>query len=408
VQSGEAVVETDRGVVFVRGGLCDERLLIALDPKPSKPARGRVLSVLSAAPERVEPACPHVLRCGGCPLMHASLTQQRALKLGFLRAALIKAGAPPELVLHESLADEVLQYRRRARLAFQVARGARKLGYRRERSHELADVDSCAVLQPALAAALAAARAQLLPRLADEGELSLALGRSGRAVLVLRSQGVQAPELYTACEQLVRSGEVEGIALFAAGATQPARFGDPSEWTLDLHGQPLEGATGGFSQAHATMNRQLVLRALERAAPAGQKWIELYAGHGNFTLALAPGAAAYTAVEHDPAAAAALRRNVAARSLSAKLVEADALTYAIPAGLDGVLLDPPRSGAGGLLTRLGQRKVKRIVYVSCDPQTLGRDLAELLGKGYSVSWAEAFEMFPQTADLESLVVLERD
>jgi 23S rRNA (uracil1939-C5)-methyltransferase len=408
VASGEAVVETEHGIVFVRGGLRDERLVIALDPKSHKPARGRVLSVLSPAPERVQPACAHALRCGGCPLMHASLAQQRTLKLGFLREALRKAGLDPAFPLAETLAHEVLGYRRRARLSFQVARGARKLGYRRERSHELADVEHCVVLEPALAGALRSARETLLPGLAGEGELLLAQGREGRPVLVLLCQAAQAPALYAACDGLVKAGQIAGVALYAAGATQPARFGDPSEWSLDLNGLPLEGTMGGFSQAHAEINRRLVARVRERVEPAGQKLLELYAGHGNFTVALAGSAAAYTAIEQDAAALAALRTNLAARGLSAKVVQADALGYAIPAGLDVALLDPPRAGAPGLLSRLGQRKVRRIVYVSCDPQTLGRDLSELLGKGYHASWAEAFEMFPQTPDLETLVVLERD
>lgn len=407
VPSGEAVVETERGIVFVRGGLRDERLLISLDEKPQKPARGRVVAVLSGAPERVQPACPHAQRCGGCPLMHAALPMQRALKLGFLRAALGKAGLDPSFPLAECLSDQVLGYRRRARLSFAVARGARQLGYRRERSHQLADVDHCVVLHPTLQAALECARAALLPGLKGEGELSLALGTGAQAVLVLHCQVAQEPALYGACERLVAERKLAGIALFAAGATKPARFGDPSEWSLDLEQRPLEGATGGFSQAHAEINQRLVERVRERVAPAGQRVLELYAGHGNFTVALAAAAAQYTAVEQDAAAVAALRKNLAQRGLSAKVVEADALSYAIPNGTEVVLLDPPRLGAPGLLARLAQRKIKRVVYVSCDPQTLGRDLAELLGHGYRPSWVEAFEMFPQTADLESLAVLER-
>lgn len=407
VPSGEAVVETERGVVFARGGLRGERVLVALDPKPTKPARGRIVSVLSAAPERIEPVCPHVLRCGGCPLMHASLERQRALKLGFLRDALVKAGADPALEVHQTLAKDVLGYRRRARLAFQVARGAHKLGYRRERSHELADVERCPVLQPTLQAALESARAVLLPLLTGEGELLLARGAEGRPALVIRAEAAQSPGVYAACERLVQDGHVAGIALFAAGATKPARFGDATEWNPDHRGVPLEAASGGFSQAHEEINRRLVERVVERCAPAGRTILELYAGHGNFTVGLAASAAAYTAVEQDAAAVAALRKNLATRGLSAKVVEGDAMSYAISAGFDLVLLDPPRTGAPGLLTRLGERKIKRIVYVSCDPQTLARDVAELLGRGYRLTWAEAFEMFPQTADLESLVCLER-
>lgn len=408
VQSGEAVAETERGIVFVRGALKGERVAISLDPKVSKPLRGRVISVLEASPARVEPPCPYVLRCGGCPLMHASLEEQRALKLGFLQAALRKAGAPTELEVKQTLTSQVLAYRRRARLAFQVARGARKLGYRRDRSHELADVDSCVVLKPVLGAALTVLRERLLPELAGEGEISLALARDGRAIAVVRTPDLQSPALYAACDALVQCGALAGLALYAGGVSKPAQFGENSEWTEAHDGGPLEGAMAGFSQAHGEVNRALVERVRQLANVAGLKALELYAGHGNFTVALAQSAASYTAVEQDSAAVAALRRNLGARQITAKVVEGDARAYTVPAGLDLVLLDPPRGGAAGLLTRLAERKAKRILYVSCDPQTLARDVAELLPRGYSISWAEAFEMFPQTADLETVLQLTRD
>ncbi len=406
MQSGEAVVETSRGAVFVRGALVGERVSIALDPKSGRLQRGRVLHVFEASAARVQPVCPHVARCGGCPLLHASLEEQRSLRLGFLREALRKAGFAG-LVIEQTHAQQVLAYRRRARLAFQVARGAKKLGFRRERSHELADVDSCSVLHVSLAEALGVLRRALLPQLLGEGELLLALGRDERPVIVLRSQAAQPPAVYTACRELVAQGSLLGIGLLAGGATMPALFGDPTEWSQGFDGLPLEGAIGGFSQAHAEINRALVARVVELASVHGKSVLELYAGHGNFSVALARDAAAYTAVEQDVAASAALRRNLGGRSLSAKLVEGDALAYAPPAGLDVVLLDPPRGGAPGLLGRLAQRKVKRIVYVSCDPQTLARDLGELHGQDYRLAWVETFEMFPQTADLETLVCLTR-
>jgi 23S rRNA (uracil1939-C5)-methyltransferase len=406
VHSGEAVLESDQGAVFVRGALLDERVLVSLDPKSKKPLRGRVLSVLAASPERVTPVCPHVYRCGGCPLMHASRDEQRRLKLGFLENALKKVGAPGDLVVHHTAAQQLLGYRRRARMALKGGR-VPALGYRRERSHELVDVDSCSVLHPALEATLATLRARLLPHVSGEGELSLALGQGGAPVLVARLQDVQPPALYGGCERLVADAVFAGVSLFAGGASMPASFGDATEWSTASDGQPLEGALGGFSQAHAEVNDALVARVQALVAPAEQRVLELFAGHGNFSVALAGAAAQYTAVEHDRGAVLALRRNLEQRGIGAKVIEGDALAYALPNGLDVALLDPPRAGAPQLLTRLAQKKVKRIVYVSCDPQTLARDVSELLGKGYRITWAEAFEMFPQTADLESVVGLVR-
>jgi 23S rRNA (uracil1939-C5)-methyltransferase len=90
-----------------------------------------------------------------------------------------------------------------------------------------------------------------------------------------------------------------------------------------------------------------------------------------------------------------------------KVVEGDVVKHLAGGPLDVVVLDPPRAGAPQVLTALASRKPRRVVYVSCDPATLARDVGPLLAQGFKITWAEAFDMFPQTADLESLVILER-
>jgi 23S rRNA (uracil1939-C5)-methyltransferase len=407
VQSGDAVIETERGLVFARGALPGERVVVSLDDKRGRTQRGRLVTVLERAAERVEAPCAHVERCGGCGLMHASEPFTRDLKTRFLRDALRKAGAPDTLsvAFHEPAAR--LGYRRRARLAFRVSGKARELGYHRERSRDLVDIPGCAVLVAPLDAALTALRQQLLPRLAGEGEISLALGERGGAVAVVHASAAQSPELYPACAGLVESGALEGVALFAGGATKPAVFGAPTEWSTGADGQSLEGTLGGFSQAHAEVNQVLVARVLALAEPANARVLELYAGHGNLTVLLARGAQAYTAVEQDPSAVQALRKNLAGRGLSAKIVAGDAAAHLGSGPLDVLVLDPPRAGAPGILAAASARKPRRIVYVSCDPATLARDVGEVLPRGYHLAAAEAFDMFPHTADLESLVLLVR-
>lgn len=406
VASGDAVVETARGVVFARGALVGERVRLALEPKRGRVQRGRVLALLDPSPERVEPPCRYVRRCGGCALMHASAPLQRSLRRGFLRRALQQSAVFVDAELHETPSELALGYRRRARLAFRVAGRARELGFRREASRDITDVERCLVLVPALADALTVVRTRVLPELAGEGELRLALGATG-AVMALESTSPQSPAFYGVCEQLVREGALAGSALFLAGTSKPALFGDAREWSEGSDGEPLEGTISGFAQAHGDINRALVLRVVERARCEGLRVLELYAGAGNFTVALARHAASYTAIEQAPDAVLALQRNLKSRALTVKVVEGDVagLVGRMPA-CDVALLDPPRTGAPGVLAELAAKKVRRIVYVSCDPATLARDLAEL-GAGYTLSWLETFEMFPQTAELETLAVLER-
>ncbi len=399
------MVATERGLVFVRGVLPDEQVRVRLLPKKGRMQRAQLVRVEGASEARLEPLCKHAARCGGCPLMHADLSLQRRIKLKFLRNALDRAGVPADLEIASLNADQTLEYRRRARLSFHAHGKRAELGFKREHSGQVVDIDVCAVLTPALGRALHELRAELTDKLAGEGELSLALGKHDGAVCVIHAASPQPPSLYSACAALIERRTLAGIALYAAGVRTPATFGDPTEWSLAGDGLAMRGTLGGFSQAHATMNEALVHKVAEWAEPRAARVLELYAGHGNLTVSLAVDALSYTAIEQDGAALEAARENLALRSLTAKLVCADALQWTVKGPIDVVVLDPPRLGAPGLLTKLVAAKPKRIVYVSCDPATLGRDLSEATSRGYRVDRVACVEMFPHTADLETVARL---
>jgi 23S rRNA (uracil1939-C5)-methyltransferase len=155
------------------------------------------------------------------------------------------------------------------------------------------------------------------------------------------------------------------------------------------------------------MNAVLGERLVERAEVAGQPVFELFAGSGNFSVLLARYAASLTTVESDARAVAQARANLASRGLVARVVEADADAFDVPNAVRTVVLDPPRTGAAGAAARLARSKARRIVYVSCDPATLARDVATLVGGGFRLVEVEMFEMFPHTSHVEALAVLER-
>jgi 23S rRNA (uracil1939-C5)-methyltransferase len=148
------------------------------------------------------------------------------------------------------------------------------------------------------------------------------------------------------------------------------------------------------------------VRALVASLGRPARAVELYAGAGNFSVLLAPLADELITVESVGPACVAARENLAARGLKAKVVEADAATYDWPSSTSLVVLDPPRTGAKAVCDRLLASRVRHVVYVSCDPGTLRRDL-ELLSSSYDVTHAESVEMFPNTHHVESIVVLQR-
>ena len=144
-----------------------------------------------------------------------------------------------------------------------------------------------------------------------------------------------------------------------------------------------------------------------QADVAGQRVLELYSGAGNMSVLLAAGAARFESVESSPSAVEAARENLRSRELPGKLVCGRAEGHAKGATIDVLVLDPPREGALAALEAALMRRPAKVVYVSCQPSTLGRDLGLLQRAGYALVAVSAFDMFPQTAHLESVVTLTR-
>ncbi len=270
------------------------------------------------------------------------------------------------------------------------------------------DVEACPVLIAELDTALGHMRSTLLPRLAGRGEIQLAMG-AGAPVAWIRAEAPQSADVYDSMAGLVGEGALAGAVLGVDGAT-PARWGDPREHNVSQNGEPVIGAPFGFSQANGDVNRALVAQVVEWAAPAGMRVVELYSGHGNLSVELARGAMSLLCVEESPEAAAACRENIDGRGLEARVLAMDAADGAGrhrgPA--DVVVLDPPRTGARDAISAIVALAPARIVYVSCDPPTLSRDLGMLREEGYQVARSAAFDMFPHTAHVEVVVQLTRD
>ncbi len=398
--SGEAVAhhehEGERRAVFVLGAAPSELVRVRFDPS-ERPARGEILEILEPSPERVRPACAFVEMCGGCDWMHLSREAQRKEHLAL--AAPIARGATLEF--HSAHHD--LAYRTRARLHAREERGRVHVGWFAPRSRALVRVDSCAVLDPRVDAARAKLEA-LLEGSRGEGDVSLALGRAAPVADIVWSREL-APAVMRRLDERVRAGAFQGFRVRCGEARRAAFIGDPTPVIDGADGAPLELPAGGFSQAHEGVNASLALRVAELAEGA-KKILELYAGAGNLTILLAR-AGSTRAVESSEPACEAARKNLAARSLEARVTCADAATFEIPSGTDLVVLDPPRTGAREACERIAQaRSVKRVVYVSCDRATLARDL-ELLVPVFDVSSVDVFEMFPQTSHAETVVALSR-
>ncbi|MBM4356773.1 MAG: class I SAM-dependent RNA methyltransferase [Deltaproteobacteria bacterium] len=404
--TGEGVAHLPNGdAVFVPSTIAGERILA--DIGGGRPRRGALLELLAAAPTRVEPPCPDVARCGGCDFMHLSSEGQAAWHRDHaaraVQGALGKLGvSAPELGYHP--APKALGYRTRARL--HVAANGRhvKVGYRGARSHELVSVATCAVLDDALSPLLAELPGMLQGSRGD-GEAILALGCARRPVFDLRFAGTLSDAALRAFEQAVDGQRLAGCRVLLERAKEPLVFGDPRPFVRAADGLDLVVAPGGFAQASDDAAMALARHVAARAASsAGGKAVELFAGCGTLTVALAPVVGALVAVEQDEPSVKALRENVERRGLNVKVRHEDANTLALPKA-DLVVLDPPRGGAPGASARIVEMRPKRVVYVSCNALTLARDLATLVGARYRVEALDLFDVFPQTSHVEVVASL---
>jgi len=397
--AGDAVVDTPLGVVLAAGALPGEELSLHGIRREGRVMRGQMGEIERPSPERVTPSCPHASSCGGCPLAIASPPLERRIKRELLERALEGFEDRPELLWVAAPSSE--GYRTRARMHFSAGR----LGYRVRRGRGLVDIALCELLVPSLGQALSCLREGVMPLLRGQGQVALALGDAG-AVITLETGQSQTSALYSALEALADEPGVAGVAA-RIGGTAAARFGHPEPVLEGADGASLRVPRGGFAQAQQAVNTRLVRYVAAQAQPAGQRVLELYAGAGNLSVLLAKGAASFESVESSPEAVEAARDNLRARGLAGKLVCGSAEDLAAGGAVDVLVLDPPREGALRALAPALKRRPKRIVYVSCQPSTLGRDLAVLRGAGFQLVALAAFDMFPQTAHIESVVSLER-
>ncbi|MEM7448461.1 MAG: RsmD family RNA methyltransferase [Myxococcota bacterium] len=403
-RGGDSAIETPLGIVFARGALPGEVVVLDRVRRTRGTLQGRVVEVLHSSEERVNPPCEIADTCGGCPFMHASARSQREAKTAMLTEAVLASerstSNAPEVEWIES--GPKLGYRRRARLHFSGAR----LGYRPRGDRALVDVKLCLVLVETLREAVSEFRTRVSSHVQGEGTLRLGMGTSGLAVIWMDAQDPQPPALYSQLESWVEEGGLAGASLRAGGASVAARFGDTWEWIPRDTQVPMIGTEGGFSQANDPVNQALIGHVTELADCQDVRVLELHAGSGNLTLALATLARHVVAVESHPEACRALRQNIESLPRGrVRVIEGDALHEVKGPPVEVVVLDPPRAGAKHLIASIVKRRPSRIVYVSCDTASLKRDLFRFAGLGYRVDRALAFDMFPQTAHLESVVRL---
>ena len=437
--SGNGLARTDRGAtVLVPFTLPGETVEASL---PQAGAEAQLLCVLTPSPERVTAACPHFGACGGCHYQMASYPEQLRLKQSIFAQLLTSAGvdAPPEPMVHYA---EPWGYRNRIRL--RVARtvgggddtgteGSLRLGYNRHATTEFLPITTCLIAAPVLWStaksllAAAAADRDAAYWLNATAEVELFCDHTMKRIQVTFFVAPRTKALFDSLDRAaiaLQAYAPQGVLITAtAAAAFDARTGPTGRMIAEAGAPGLNYRVldetywitrGGFFQVNRFLLEtlvDLVCKDEDQQRSGTLAW-DLFAGVGLFSRVLARSFTQITAVESNPTAVADLRAALAKSGTPSTVHESTTLDFLTRAILDRdrpdlIVLDPPRAGVGleacDLLARIA---AATMVYVSCDPTTLARDLTALQ-PAYTIQSLHLVDLFPQTFHLETVAILQR-
>jgi len=423
---GEGVVR-DGKAAFIAGALPGESVRFRRTRHHRQHDEAQLLEVLQPSPDRVVPQCAHFGVCGGCALQHLAPEAQLAAKQTELRENLERVGrvAPEEWL--PPLRGPVWSYRRRARLGakFVIKKDRVVVGFRERLAPYVAEVQRCEVLAPPVGEMLAPLAAMMnglsIRHRIPQIEVAVA---DNVIALVLRVLDSPSMEDLTRLREFAAAHSVRfylqtaGLESVRALDEDPATPLEPLHYALPGFNLKLQFRPTDFVQINARINEALVERAVELLDLTPESAVlDLFCGLGNFTLALARKAGRVVGVEGDQGLVERARHNARLNDIAnaefhlADLGRPLGAPEAGPSWLKQnfthVLLDPPRAGASEVLAAVSRLNPQRVLYISCHPGSLARDLGVLVHEhGMKLVAAGVLDMFPHTTHVESLALLE--
>jgi len=414
--NGGAGIARDAGrVIFVAGAFPGDLVRCRLTKTKKNYAEGEVAELLRPSPGRRIPPCPVAAECGGCQWQQLPYPDQLRWKQQLFTDSLVRqAGVDPTLIQPIVPSAEEFGYRSRVQVKCYSTPDGLVAGFFRRKSRFVVDVQACPLMPESLNSLLAELRECLSnsPFAHQVPQIDLAIGCGDKRRAIIHFLGSQKQQLAEHVMPLAeRLGFDFGIQVGRKNSLQMFVGTGELQISVDNPELKLTYAAGGFAQINQQQNRNLVKAALTAVELSGhERVLDLYCGMGNFALPLARRTASVTGVEDFMPSIEMAKRNAKDNQIE------NAEFFAMPAeaaighfanSFDLVLLDPPRAGAYTVAKQLVERPSKNIIYVSCDAQTLARDLELLLNHGYRLVSSQAYDMFPQTHHVESLSVLEK-
>ncbi|MBC1228338.1 23S rRNA (uracil(1939)-C(5))-methyltransferase RlmD [Listeria booriae] len=431
---GNAVAKIDGYPIFVPQGLPDEIAQIKVLKTNKNYGFGKIIELTKESADRVTPPCLVYSQCGGCQLQHLSYDGQLRMKQKQVAQVMKRIGKQDVEVLPTLGMENPWNYRNKAQVPVGFVHGRLVAGFYQQRSHQIIDMNTCLIQQEENNEVIQTARAIFAKYYVEpydettrKGVLRHLMTRfattTGELMLVIVTTKLNFPNKAEILAELQQSiPELTSLVQNVNTANTNVIFGEQTvvlagrEYIMDtIHGISFAISARSFYQVNPEQTEILYAEALKLAGLTGEETvIDAYCGIGSISLCLAKEAKHVYGVEIVPQAIEDARAN-------AKLNKMDNVTFAVGKAeevipdwfkqgikADVLVVDPPRKGCDdALLQTILKMKPKRVVYVSCNPATLARDMLVLTEGGYEAKMVQPVDMFPQTTHVECVTVLER-
>lgn len=418
---------TEEGLaIFIPHSLPGEEIKAKITKTQKDYGQAKIQNVLISHPERVAPRCKHLPQCGGCNLQHASSKLQPKIKTDIVRDNLHKIIGTDESKIEDCLpAPSAWNYRQRLRLHVDEYE---RIGFKKVKSDVIIQIKECITAKEEIN--------QALQQLSDSTEhlellticeqIELLYNPSTALVtLIYHTKRRPRPADHNRSKRIVKEFEIIEQVYFVGEdypQTLSAKKSSSEDNNLSISYQlanlptpiTLNWEVGGFCQVNLEQNPNMIEKVIDFSqVKTDDTVLDLYCGMGNFSIPLALKGAIVTGYEGQGAAVRSAKRNAQENKTINSNFSKGAIhkvcTNLIEEGkmFDCVIIDPPRQGAPQLAPQIAKLCAKRLIYISCDPATLGRDLAELKKEGFIIESIQPVDMFPQTHHIETIVSLTK-
>ncbi|MDA3903844.1 MAG: 23S rRNA (uracil(1939)-C(5))-methyltransferase RlmD [Desulfuromusa sp.] len=414
VNGGAGLARYEGRVVFIPHVAVGDVVLCRVTKVKKHFLEAEINEMLQPSPQRRQPECPVAGECGGCQWQHLAYSEQLQWKESLFRETLTRqCGTNPDKILPIVPAADEWNYRSRVQIKCSNPNATFVTGFYRPKSHSVISIDRCPIIAPELNTLLAHLR-KLINRTVHAKyipQIDLAVDDNRKCSAVIHYAGSDLSSLAA----LLKAGSLVADMLIKSGSKSklfPIQGEGVLQISVDRPPMKLAYAVGSFAQINLEQNRTLVAAVLGLSSLTGRERIlDLYCGMGNFSLPLARRAKQVIGVEESAASIKMAGENGRQNQIEnvefySQSAEGALSRFSQQNSVDLLFLDPPRIGAIATMKELLKTPVNKVIYVSCDPQTLARDLKLLVNGGYELVSSQPFDMFPQTHHCESVTLLQ--